>query len=285
MSEQVKKLLDDLALAAQQGGMGSYDGGNYEVSAFEAYLSSQGYGAADAAAMARKAVQVPAIGNKIREAMGSQGAGRMTDAGYKTPISAATFQISVTRNTAAIAADLPFAIFGSQDVNVGYRNILAPLIPAGVTLTSVVAGELGGGGAAGAQRVRFTWTDGVGVDTVDVTSSTYPYPALLSSTADNLLKMSKIRMKISNTAVTRQFDIDLVAMVSSPFGKSEQNRTTPSQFIAPDQFQAGVTDIDQIYRVDKETSLVSLIANTTALSINYSMFVEKYFRQITKGGF
>lgn len=288
-NKRVQQILDQLARDANASGVSGYENDSFEAAAFEGYLVSTGMDSYTAKVTAAKAIQVPAMAAKIRQAMtlsnvgDGQGLGRILPGQPGNVLAAATFNISVKRLTAALAAPLPFVLFGNQDYTSGYRKIIGGIIPlpTGITLTSVKGGEVDGL----PNSVRFEYTDGANTDIVEVSSSTYPYPSLLSSTNTDLLRLSKIREKLSNATLTEQYDNDLVTVSSSPFGKSTQNQVTPASFITPEQFQSGVVDIDAVFDVDKETGIASKIIATAAFTVNFSVYVEKFYRQITKGGF
>ena len=283
MSNQVQRILNELAAGAA-GSYGSYESASYEDQAsYESFLVSSGMSATKARIVAENAVKQPAIAMQIKQAMSEARGGGWGGPlpGGDAAIAAAQFQFSVKRITATIAEDLPFVIFGSQDAQNGYRNIIPSLLPAGVVLTSVEIGEVAG--AANANRALFTYTQGANVDTIEVTSSTYSYPSLLNSTNADLLKLSKIRMELSNSTLTRQFNLELASYANSPFGKGEQNRVTPASYKRPDQYQNGIVDMDIIFRIDKETSMVGKLINTTGFQVDYNCFVEKFYRQNAKG--
>lgn len=288
-SARVRNILDDLARQARSSNFSSYEAptDSFEASTYETYLVSQGIDAYTARVVAAKAAQTPAMAAQIKQAMNASGQGLVGLTQHQQPgnsLAAATFNFTVTRPTINIVGeDLPFALFGPQDYANGYRNIIGGLVPlgAGTVLTSVRGGESDGF----PDRVVFTYTNGANVDTVVVTCDTYPYPAFLTATLSDLLRLSKVRMTLSDATQTRQFDQALVSVANSPFGKNVTNRVTPSTFKTPAQFQQGIVDIDAVFDMDKETTLAGRILAVANFSISLPMFVEKYNRPIAKGGF
>lgn len=292
MGQNIQKLLNDLAAQAAASGASNFNSyedpvkQSYEVSAYEGFLVSQGMDTYTAKVTAQKAASSPAIAAQIRQAMNasnSQGLGPMLDTGVPgATLAAANFSITVTRLTAAIVGEsLPFAIFGAQDYCNGYRNTLQGMLAAGTVLTSVTGGEVNGK----ANQVDFTYTNGANVDIVRVTSDTYPYPSLLNSTNVDLLRMSKIRMELSDSTQASQFRQELMTVSNSPFGKSTTNKVSATAFRRPDQFQAGIVDIDAVFDIDKETAIVSKVLAVANFGITYNSFVQKFFRQNTKSNF
>lgn len=284
--DNVQNLLNQLAAEARASGAGSFGSfeadASYEVPMFEQFLISQGYSALDARSMARTAAQKPAVRQGILKAMQASGQGIVALAGNQAPgnvLAAANFGITVRRDTANIAGPLPFAIFGSQDYANGYRGVIQGQLTGGTVLTSVRGGEVN----SLPNSVVFTYTNGANVDTITVTSNTYPYPALLNSTNVDLLRMSKIRLELSDATQQAQFSQDILTVANSPFGKSSTNRISATAFKSPQQFQAGIVDLDAIVEIDKETGLYSQILGVVGFSITLNSFVEKFYRQNTKG--
>jgi hypothetical protein len=284
--DKVQNLLDRLHSAAASSGaysLGSYEAptvDNYEVEAFSHYLVSQGIDSYTAKATAIKAAATPALGAQIKQAMraSNNGQGIVGMARNQAPgnvVSAANFGLTVRRDTATLNAALPFVLFGQQDAENGYRNILGGLLPAGITLVSVEIGEKAGQ----ANAAVFEYTDGVDTDTVTVTSATYPYPSLLAATSTDLMRMSKIRLELSDATQGAQFRQDIATVSSSPFGKRGTNSISATAFRRPDQFQAGIVDLDATFDIDKETGIISKILPVAGFEMTWNSFVEKFYRQ------
>lgn len=285
---RVTAILDDLARQAQRSGYSSYEApvDNYEVAAFEQFYLANGYDAYTAKVTASKVAKSPTMAAQMKQAMNASSMGQgivglTRDQSPGNVLAAATFNITVTRDSVNIAEDLPFVLFGPQDYQNGYRNIIGGIIPlgAGTVLTSVRGGE----SDSLPNSVVFTYTNGANVDTVTVACGTYPYPSFLASTLNDLLRLSKMRLSLSNATLTRQYDLDIVTVSNSPFGKGVTNRVTPSTFKSPEQFQSGIVDLDAVFEVDKETSVAGRIINTAGFTVGIPMFVEKFMRPITKG--
>lgn len=285
MSREAQRLIDQLAAEARasgSGNFGAYEADHYEVGAFETYLVSTGMDTYTAKSVAEKAAKTPAVAAQLRQAMSaSNGQGlQRIDNPNGGVLAAANFGITVTRLTAAIAGEsLPFVIFGSQDYQNGYREVIQGQLAAGTVLTSVLGGETNGL----PDRVQFTYTKGANVDIVEVKSGTYPYPALLNSTNVDLMRMSKIRMELSDNTQAAQFREDLMTVNNSPFGKSGRNRISATAFRRPDQYQNGIVDIDAVIDIDKETGIYSKILPVAGFGVTFNSFVQKFERMITKG--
>jgi hypothetical protein len=197
-----------------------------------------------------------------------------------TPISAAQFNIIVTRVTSAVLSGglptpLPFALFGVNDSNNGYRQSLAGFIPVGVTLTSVLYGTHDNL----PNSCEFTYTDGANIDIVRVTCQEFPYPSFLLATQNDLFKLTKVRYSLSDVAQLAQFNNPLQLTERTMFGKVQTNNVSVGAYKSPDQFQNGIIDINGEFSIDSETSIVSQINNAGAgFSITISAFVQKFLK-------
>jgi hypothetical protein len=275
-----------IASTAPGNGVNSYEDpasrGNYELAAFESYLVSTGMDSYSARNTAAKAVQVPAMAAAIRQSMqasntkqGGQGLE------YSSTLQAANFGLTITRGTATILQPLPAVLFGYQDSKNGYRNIINGSLPVGVSLRAFEVGEVAGK----PDSATFEYSDGVNTDIVSVQSETYPYPGLLEASGSDRMRMSKIRMELSDSTQQSQIRQELKTVSNSPFGKTSTNSVSATAFKRPDQFQAGIVDLDAVFEFDKETSLFTKVIAVAGFSVTYNSFVEKFDRpNITKGG-
>lgn len=286
------------ALAAEASNPQMYELSAYEAEAayeIENYLTREGLAdRGSAQRLARVASGKPAVRETLLNASrgaapggggSGQGAQRVSYTEGPVPM-AAQFDITVRRVTAAIAAPLPVVIFGAQDAASEYRNRVAKNLPAGVTLVGVRYGSNGVDAApfaAAADRLVLAYTDGANTDTVEVTSSMLPYPSLLQSMSVDLLRISRLRYQLSDSAQQTQYQQAMELAVNNMFGRSSSNQLSPSSFLDPRQFQAGVRDIDGQYDVDKETGINTGIIAVAGFSFTLSMFVQRLYAQVTKG--
>lgn len=193
-----------------------------------------------------------------------------------TPVASAQFDIKIKRLTANINQKLPFAIFGANDAQNGYRRIIQD-IPTGITLESVKYGTNSTPSLPNA--LRLTYNDGVNpTDDVEITCDQYPYPAFLQSTLNDIFRLSKMRYSISDAGELSQFSNALVLVESSMFGKSSRNSISVNAYKSPDQFQNVIIDINGNFGIDSETSFVSSINPKAGLEVTISVFVQKFFK-------
>lgn len=281
------KDLDDLLQLMEEEANSS---SNYTLSSYEeeeAYevenflVRNQGMGKFQAKRMSHAIVKNPVALRKVQKQM-SKNAGRgafTIEANDNQPASAAQFDIVITRNSANIAQALPVILFGTQDALNGYRALVSGLLTGGTVLTSVRYGE----NVSQPNALRFTYTNGGVSDTIDVSCPQYPYPSMLTSGITDLLKLSKIRYSISDTTQLSQFSNGHAIVQRTMFGKKSENTISIGAYKRPDQFQNGIIDVDGTFDVDKETGILMSINASAGFSVTWSMFVEKFYRQTSKG--
>lgn len=257
----------------------------YEV---ENYLvGSKGYSRPRAASMAKNIVANPAIMSRFKPALGAAKVGGGSNgqtflAGNDfTPATAAQFDITITRLTHAINQSLPVAIFAPQELENGYREMLAPYIPTGVTLTAVNYSELD----SKPTQVDFVYTSGNDSDTLEVRCVQYPYPSFLKSAITDKFRASKMRYSLSDATILSQFSEVFNIRQASMFGKTTTNKISVGANKDPRQYQNGIIDIDGAYPIDKETGFVIGICDPGAnnFRVTLSMFIEKFQRQTAAG--
>ena len=272
----------DLANGA---GYSSYEVGGYEVGQFADFLTKQGLPAQQARRMAVAAAATPGAAAELRRQMAGQGLGAeqgpKVNAGLPgNVVSAANFTITVTRPTAAIAGEaLPFCLFGALDANNGYRRIVQGLLAAGTVLTSVRYGE----NVGRPEDLTFTYTNGANVDTIVVSCQGAPYPNILASTMTDLMNLNKVRMSISNSAITSQFDQEVNVLARDLFATNKSKNINANSFKTPMQQQSGIVDLDVLMGIDKEVTVQSKIVATAGLSVSFACFVDRFYRQNTIG--
>lgn len=259
-----------------------YELSSYEMEgAFEVeehLVGKRGYPRSRARQLAAKAMKRPEIYRKLKSEMGAnKGQGLIVASPKDVGSLAAMFTMKVQRNSVNIAGSLPVALFGTLDSDANYQRFVTP--PAGVTLAVSIGQVAGQPNAA-----RFTYTQGANVDTIDVTCQQAPYPSFLNSLSSDTLRMSKLRLSISDSTQQAQFSESIAVKTASLFGRQTQNTINPSSFKRPDQFQAGIIDLDGIYDVDKETAFVFNMIDVGAanFSVSIDFFAEAFTRYISK---
>lgn len=190
----------------------------------------------------------------------------------------ATFDIKVQRLTAAIAAELPFMIFGGMYAQSGYVDF--GLAPAGMTLlvrSGISHGVVEDSSLYGV--TDFIFTQGANTDIVRVTSgAAASYPALLAATASDVFVLNNIRVSLSDATLVSQYNTSLAAVKKTIFGRTVENDLSQATFKKPEQFQSGIIDIPVKIGIDKESALRGAIIATAGFQVTYSIAVERFER-------
>lgn len=190
--------------------------------------------------------------------------------------SAAQFTIQIKRNTANIVGEiLPVMVFDPIDLENGYRRALQGYIPAGVVLTSVTSGEK----VSLPNTVRFTYTQGVLVDTIDITCSSAPYTSFLASLVTDKFDLNKIRFTLSDPAQVAQFANECQFYTRSMFGLGSTVPITPDNFRSPQQYQAGIVDVDVDSKFDKQSGVIVPINAVANFQVSLNCFSPRFYQQ------
>ena len=274
MDENLDSLLEMLEQenSFQDTGLSSFE--SQEAFEYEEHLvGRKGYPRRRAQALSRRIAKRPNVARKMRSAMSqNSGQGAISIDVEGVPKLAATFTLKAERLTTNLAQDLPIAFFGTLDAFSNYIRFIVP--PAGLTVTYIEGLPSGK-----AEQSILRYTDGVNIDDIVITCQQAPYPSFLHSLVSDKVKLSKLRYSISDTTKQAQFSQGLTVQVASLFGKRSQQTIDIESFKSPQQFQAGIVDLDGVFNVDKETAFthVLLAANGPNFSISISFFAEAYY--------
>lgn len=219
--------------------------------------------------LARKVSQVRAIRSSGPGYTSPKPVAQMQAGNYKTPVGAAQFDLVVTRVSANIALNLPFALFGVQSAQSAFTGLVTA--PATTTLTSVLYGT----NATLPTALEFTYTQGMASDIVRITCNQVSYPEFLQGLANVNYRLSKIRYRISAASPT-QFSTPFNVTSRSIFGKLTQNNISVSSYLAPDQFQSTVIDLPVILDMTSESAIVGEILDSAGFQVTVSCFVEAF---------
>jgi len=189
---------------------------------------------------------------------------------------AAQFTIQGKRITADLAVPLPVAVFAPVYEPNGWRILLQGRMPVGVTLSKVEGGEI----SAMPDKYEFTFTDGVDTDTVEVSCTTAPYPSFLASLVTDRFSLNKIRLSLSDAAQVAQYANQLSFVTRSMFGLGTSNDLVPDNFRSPQQYQAGIVDVDVNASFDKQTGIVTTINPVAGLQLSINCFADSFYQQI-----
>lgn len=194
---------------------------------------------------------------------------------------AAEFSLQIIRNKSDITAALPVPIFLSDFLSNEYRQILPNFLPPNVTLASVTILS---------DRVRFSYTNGIVTDTIDVFCDTTAYPSFLSSMNTTFFQSLRMRMKVfvstsanTNTDAGRQFGVTLTPYKDTNFGMFGGNRYPLSNCEPPDQFRLNIIDIGGAkWPLSPRQGVIIPVINATVkadvLTMNLGCWVNKFTR-------
>jgi hypothetical protein len=210
----------------------------------------------------------------IRSMKPNAPAATMVDS-FRAPVSAAIFDITISRNSANIAASLPLPIFGVLDRESNYVEIISQDLPAGTVLTSIALTPSGKG-------LRFTYTSGLNVDSIDIECAQVPYVNILRAAQTSLLKMQQNKMQISDVTLQSQFSQKVGLVVNTIFGKNTSDSFTPNQFKSDLQNQNDIRTITWVADIDSETSLTFQVI-PQVFSITWTSYIQKFETNRAKG--
>jgi hypothetical protein len=185
----------------------------------------------------------------------------------------ALIDIVVTRLTTNLAGiDLPFAIFGFTFVPTQYFGLIST--PSGLTFSVDVSNPL---------RLDFVWTNGIVTDRVRVSTTQTNYVSFLQGLASDMFQVEKVRMTLSDTTNTDQFNRSIELGEKTMFGKRSFNPIPVQSLKSPYQQQTNIIDLGTDEKplnwgVDKNVVLLSQIKAVENFSVTYSTFISNLER-------
>lgn len=190
---------------------------------------------------------------------------------------AAQFTIQIKRLTNEILLPLPVAVFAPVYGPNGWRILLQGRMPAGVRLEKVTGGEID----SLPENYRFSYLDTSGNnDLVEVSCTTAPYPAFLAALITDRFKLNKLRLTLSDPSQVAQYANQLSFVTRSMFGLGTSNDLVPDNFRSPQQYQAGIVDVDVDASFDKQTGIVTTINPVAGLQMSINCFASSFYQQI-----
>lgn len=260
-------------LVAQLRAMGR-DYRSFEGRGFEAHLDGNAVKDANS------------VHERVKQAMSNNTPGQQVPASLNLPNfaptpgnvnAAAQFTLQIKRLSANINAPLPVAVFAPVYGPNGWRILIQGRMPTGVSLTKVEGGEI----SAMPDRYLFTFADSVpNTDTIEVTCTTAPYPAFLEALITDRFRLNKMRLTLSDPAQVAQYANQLSFVTRSMFGLGTSNDLVPDNFRSPQQYQAGIVDVDVDASFDKQTGIVTTINPVAGLQMSLNCFASSFYQQI-----
>lgn len=186
----------------------------------------------------------------------------------RAPNSAAMFDITITRKTANIAADLPAPLFGVLDKESDYSEILPQLLPVGCSYEIARTTDRKG--------LKITYTLGLNSDIIEITCAQVPYLNLLRASQGSVLRMEQNKMNISDVSVQSQFRNKVQVTRNTIFGKDTNDSYTPNQFKSDMQNQNDIRTITANFNVDLETSFTVLVAQEANFDVTMTSYISEF---------
>lgn len=182
----------------------------------------------------------------------------------------ALFDLILKRDSVNIGYALPVPLFGALHKDSLYNGIIQQYMPNGVTLTGITYNANG--------DLVFKYTEGSSNDTITVSCVQTPYVTFLNASQFNPMSIERFRYQISDVAQLAQFSQRFEVATKSLFGKAGQNQVSVGAQKRPDQFQAGIIDVDYVIHLNGESAIVVGLVNVAGFSVTLSCTVSKYKR-------
>ena len=196
---------------------------------------------------------------------------------FRSPSSAATFDIIISRLTANINAILPIPIFGVLDQESDWIEIMSQFLAPGTTYVIERTADR--------KSLNFIFTSGGVSDTITLSCNQVPYVNLIIAGLDSVFKMQQNKLTISDVAQQLQFSQSIEIFNRSFFGRKESDSITPNQYKSDLQNQNDMRTINQILSIDKQRSLLFKIVPVVNFSVTMSSFIQKYDKGQSAVGF
>jgi hypothetical protein len=209
------------------------------------------------------------LSTNVNNALANSGANSLVTpvADFRSPVSAAMFDILIVRDSADLAFVLPVPIFGVLDQESDWTEIMAPFLAAGMTY--VVAR------AADKKSITITYTVGGTSDVVTISCNQVPYVNLLAAGLDSVFRMQQLKLQISDVTNQSQFSQSVRIFDRSFFGYHKDDQFTPNQFKTDLQNQNDIRTINNLIDIDKQRTILFGIT-AVAQTFTVSAFVQAY---------
>ena len=196
-------------------------------------------------------------------------------ADFRSPSSAATFDLLIDRQSINIPFVLPVPLFGVLDQESDWTETMASNLPPGVTYTVTRALDK--------KSLDFDFALGAAHDIINVSCNQVPYVNLLIAGLDSVFKMQQNKLEISDVTKTAQFSQAILIFNRSMFGHVENDSITPSQYKTDLQNQNDIRVINQILDIDKQRSLLVRFI-PAVMTLTFTSFIQSYDKgQMAKG--
>ena len=196
-------------------------------------------------------------------------------------------EISITRATTTIAADLPVPVFAPSEAHDGFNSYVAKYQGSGVSITvpnTHVYSETTA--SALSQNYTLTYSDGVNTDIVTIAANGISYKKLQQLLLTDQIVPGNFRLSVTSDADADQFAKPIYIVSDSGFGSGDSNVIIPNNYVNEFQQLAnfvtvgmnGMVPID-LPALTRSKGLIFSIKQKAAFTLNITFFVTARFLQ------
>ena len=185
-------------------------------------------------------------------------------------LSQLTVEIQSYGSPGSLGGLIPFVLFGYQERQNGYKNLLKPLINTNTTFTFTDTGN----------SYIFNYVPNFGIVNkgVVITCKEYPYPSLVYAMSTDKIEIFATGYKLENST-PQQFTEPLEIFRRDMFGKIDEDSINPSVYQLPSNYIENLLVIRKKLKIDTMTSIRSLLMGKPFLDpqpkITLYFFVKK----------
>lgn len=205
---------------------------------------------------------------KLKQGIGNSGA--TIPGNPKASSFVAQFDLKITRTKAPAGAgakiDVPVMLFNPLNMYNEYINLLA--LPAGSSYKSI---------AMVGNVLRFTVTDGVDTDYIDIEGTTSPYRSFLFALMFAEFNINKMRLVGTTATYAQFFSTSMQTSKRSLFGKISEQDFIPFQSQkSPLQYDKEMLDLDVNLHFQNDKGLIYIMPQIYGVPLVISVFVNSF---------
>ena len=165
-------------------------------------------------------------------------------------LSQLTVEIQSYGSPGSLGGLIPFVLFGYQERQNDYKNLLKPLVNTNTTFTFTDTGT----------SYIFDYVPNFGIVNkgVIITCKEYPYPSLVYAMSTDKIEIIATGYKLENSE-PQQFTEPLEIFRRDMFGKIDEDSINPSVYQLPSNYIENLLVIRKKLKIDTMTSIRSLL--------------------------
>jgi len=165
-------------------------------------------------------------------------------------LSQLTVEIQSYGSPGSLGGLIPFVLFGYQERQNDYKNLLNPLVNTNTTFTFTDTGT--------SYIFDYVPTFGIVNKGVIITCKEYPYPSLVYAMSTDKIEIIATGYKLENSE-PQQFTEPLEIFRRDMFGKIDEDSINPSVYQLPSNYIENLLVIRKKLKIDTMTSIRSLL--------------------------